>query len=752
MAIGTIADIFKAKLEILLGERGKKPDHAVRFRDLETIYGTAIRQSINQTRPIVIETIQGVAFDIEEIREDTAQLDAALELLQTRTDTLVEDVQAITADFTATLAETVNREFEATNALERIREAVLWLSTQVNRNTQNLFDAGIYIDPSSGKARIEAVARIDEALSVVQISLDAAASQIAARATYTDMYQAIAEAQIDPSQIPLISDLTGRITDAEILLDAQAGLIASKTDNVVFDALGVRVTSAESVLDSVQAQLALTVEQATFDLLEGRVSTTEVILDGAGGASLAINLRDVRQRLDEQQQLDDATLAQVIAAYNERQARQADLAGIRQEYHALVNDEGVARAALKTELVAAIGATETRLTTEEQVRASQDQALAQTITGLQSSLSSTQQAQSATSTAVTALDTRVTQAEGGITTLVSQQTSLSSQLVTLGESLQGFQLALDQIADVLVGAAVTVTLNTGALGLTNTLRINEGAVSRVTSGVPNGATVTIPAGRAVLLAGQRVKIGVLAYAPPTNAATRFGIAYSTGPSSSGYIEAAANLTSNPQWFTFYYNVPFNTTLAAHYLSIFGDSSKLGRGTVVARVYVEVAAVSGDLPEINTLTGQITDIRALNLSALDGTAFGALVEQLEVDANGVSAWVTAQGNAIADLSGAAAASYVFRVGAGGAEAGLELVAADDVIDGPASQIRLNATQILLEGTVTAPLIYVDSLAAISANLGTFTSGNPTGERTVISGDRIEVYDANNILRVVIGDLS
>lgn len=50
------------------------------------------------------------------------------------------------------------------------------------------------------------------------------------------------------------------------------------------------------------------------------------------------------------------------------------------------------------------------------------------------------------------------------------------------------------------------------------------------------------------------------------------------------------------------------------------------------------------------------------------------------------------------------------------------------------------------------IEVSSLSAISANIGTFISGDPLGERMVISGDKIEIYDAANTLRVKMGDLS
>ena len=62
-----------------------------------------------------------------------------------------------------------------------------------------------------------------------------------------------------------------------------------------------------------------------------------------------------------------------------------------------------------------------------------------------------------------------------------------------------------------------------------------------------------------------------------------------------------------------------------------------------------------------------------------------------------------------------------------------------------------TSKIAAGAVTAEKISVSELSAISANIGTFESA-ATGERVVIETDRIRVYDANNILRVIIGDLT
>ena len=56
-----------------------------------------------------------------------------------------------------------------------------------------------------------------------------------------------------------------------------------------------------------------------------------------------------------------------------------------------------------------------------------------------------------------------------------------------------------------------------------------------------------------------------------------------------------------------------------------------------------------------------------------------------------------------------------------------------------------------GEVTADKISVNELSAVSANIGTFQSA-PSGERVEISDDRIRVFDSNNQVRVVIGDLT
>ncbi|RHZ96455.1 hypothetical protein D1114_07020 [Cereibacter sphaeroides] len=308
--------------------------------------------------------------------------------------------------------------------------------------------------------------------------------------------------------------------------------------------------------------------------------------------------------------------------------------------------------------------------------------------------------------------------------IAASETRMSASIADVSASVQGYQVVLDQTADVTAGATAGVGLGGSALGQADTLVITENSTARVTGPTPNGANIAIPPARAILFGGQKIKIGILARTAPSNSATRFGIAYSVGTEgNSGYMQAAENLTASWKWFTFYYAPPASGS-GADILSIFGDNTKSGKGVRVARVYIEVAAVAGDLPEINSLSGEITDIKGLDLSKLDGTAMGALLTQLDVQANGTSAAITAQGSAIADLEGNASAGYLIRAQAGGSVSLLDLVAADGSA-GSVSVAKLAADTILLDGTVSLPQLVVTDFSGNLVVNGAMPYGDTRG---------------------------
>lgn len=140
----------------------------------------------------------------------------------------------------------------------------------------------------------------------------------------------------------------------------------------------------------------------------------------------------------------------------------------------------------------------------------------------------------------------------------------------------------------------------------------------------------------------------------------------------------------------------------------GFSGSLVDGFNSVNTAVEAVEATQDSMSVNLdgLGGTVQNILGLKANLLTGTAFAAMLTQLEVDsADGLSAWVTAQGTALTALQMKVAASYVLRVGAGGAAAGLEIVAQDGLPAGPASAIKLNADFIDLVGKVRASHLVV-----------------------------------------------
>jgi len=73
----------------------------------------------------------------------------------------------------------------------------------------------------------------------------------------------------------------------------------------------------------------------------------------------------------------------------------------------------------------------------------------------------------------------------------------------------------------------------------------------------------------------------------------------------------------------------------------------------------------------------------------------------------------QSAAIADIEGNASATYTMRLTAGGASAGLELVAADDPVSGPVSALRLRADHVIVSGQTTLEDTFISTLVARQA---------------------------------------
>jgi len=103
-------------------------------------------------------------------------------------------------------------------------------------------------------------------------------------------------------------------------------------------------------------------------------------------------------------------------------------------------------------------------------------------------------------------------------------------------------------------------------------------------------------------------------------------------------------------------------------------------------------------------------------------------------------VTQTANAVATIESFAGATYTLRALAGAAEGVLELVAADDPINGPNSALRIDVTQVNIEGRLNADWITGGFIRAnqIQVDDLLFLDGDTAG----FSIDKVSAYDTAN----------
>jgi len=207
---------------------------------------------------------------------------------------------------------------------------------------------------------------------------------------------------------------------------------------------------------------------------------------------------------------------------------------------------------------------------------------------------------------------------------------------------------------------------------------------------------------------------------------------------------------------------------------------------VTATKINVAALDQVLGNLNPNTVSASQIAAnavTELKILDGAITNGKIGNEVITGNKISA-NTITGNNIAALTIGASAIAAGAITAVKIEAGAivadkiaaDAVTSDKIIANAVTSDKIIANAItavkINAGAVTADKISVANLSAINANLGSITGGSlsinnkfivdssgnttiqsgTTGARLVLQNNVIKVFDASNVLRVQIGDLS
>lgn len=660
--------------------------------------------------------VQALLAEAEIVRQEGQQLvdDLRAEVVvgQAAGQQLVDDLRA---EIDTEFAIEIPRVADVEQAIATIATQVTWLATLAAQTEKNVADAGLYIDPETGKAKLEAVAQVDEKINVVAVTLDAQAAEIALRTTQADVDLAIAAAQLDPAELPIITGLEGRVSDVEIVLSAAEAAIDLRATVVDFDALGTDVTEATVRIDALEAEIVQKVETASFTTLESRVTTAESTLSSLDGAGLLIEVSDIRQDLRLVDGLADMTLQQIADLHEEQLGRLADTAIVRQEYSALVTDERTARASLRSELVAVIDDNLATALQEIVVVASETEAQATLVTQLTATVNANAAAITNEAIARATADDALA---GQFTTLSATVASNTAAISTE----QAVRASADEaLASSIITLEATVDLNTAAISTEQITRANaDSALSVSINSVSATANSKNRTYRQTTAPTGAIAGDLWFDTSNQNKAYRFNgstwvltdntqIAANTAAITSETIARAnADEALAGQFTTLEATVAGNTAAISTEQAVRANADSALSTSITnltSTVNANTAAISSEAATranadsalsttlstvqaaTNANTAAITTETAARTNA--DSALSTQINSVSATANATASTVSIQQSAIATLEGNAEASLVLRSRAGGASGEIEIVAADDPVSGPSSVVKIKS---------------------------------------------------------------
>lgn len=276
----------------------------------------------------------------------------------------------------------------------KLEQTLMRAVLEDNRTREVLRDAGIIVDPATGRVRIYGVDQATDRLTRVEIDLDATRGRLSLLATSDYVNEQIARAQLDPTGQGALDEIIASLSSARIDLDGLKAAIVLKAENATVTTLGGRVVTVEQELDALAGEIALKASATEVTGLDTRVKAAELKLTTIGDTSaLAIALRQARYA-------EDATAAgslQAILSADDQHRRQLVAAAeARQEMFARIDDARAAEAMARTTLAVRMADSDARLAREESARVTGDRAQAEALTAAEARIGEAARAQATT--------------------------------------------------------------------------------------------------------------------------------------------------------------------------------------------------------------------------------------------------------------------------------------------------------------------------------------------------------------------
>lgn len=169
-------------------------------------------------------------------------------------------------------SDAARRQLETDLAALAAAVAQLGAGQQIVQNV--LRDAGLYLDPADGFAKLFAIERRAEQIANLSVTLNAALAAIDLKASVTYVDEAVLRAQLGGANADLKSVLV-RLTSAETSLSGLQALVQLKADATIVTGLQGSVTTIQQSLDALNGIIASKASQTVVDRLGQRLTLAE---------------------------------------------------------------------------------------------------------------------------------------------------------------------------------------------------------------------------------------------------------------------------------------------------------------------------------------------------------------------------------------------------------------------------------------------------------------------------------------------
>lgn len=307
------------------------------------------------------------------------------------------DLSKLSSDVTDTLADkvniadyniTVDYQQQLEDATTQLATDALTLALNASSLESRINDAGITVDPATGSVTIQGLSAVEDQVNEVKIDLDAVEGELLLKATTTYVNSAIAAATLPEASLAELEALEARVGVVEVDLDSVEGSITLTSSgsyyNVNDSVLGVEALEGRITIN--EGQISLKASQTEMDDVETRLGSAEITLNSIDVPSISLAVQDVRSISEKQDDLAELTLQEVLGRYKDREYLLQDSAYARLSLTADVNDEREARATSEFELAAQIDENKALIKVEQEARATEDSAIAESVATLQADL------------------------------------------------------------------------------------------------------------------------------------------------------------------------------------------------------------------------------------------------------------------------------------------------------------------------------------------------------------------------------